>query len=318
MKNPTIAILGVSGQLGQALARELQENSSIGRFVGIDKSPPPESHASMEFYQADISSADLSKVFLKERVSHVAHLAFALAPNHDRKKTMFNNVQGTANVLSAVNESRVDNFLFCSSVNVYGAHPDHPGPLPETTRPRPDSGIQYSLDKMQAEALCSKFQADHPRARISIIRPVTIVGPDMNNFISRFLEKPVLIAPRGYDPPFQYVHEIDVARAILALLLGDHSGVFNLGGDDWTRLSEVLKKTGRPVVRIPRLLLKLTTALAWQLRLTSLTEIPPALIDYLCFPPIVDNNKIKREVGFSFAYKSSEAIEVLIRRSDSK
>jgi hypothetical protein len=82
--------------------------------------------------------------------------------------------------------------------------------------------------------------------------------------------------------------------------------------------SEVLKKTGRPAVKIARLLLKLTTALAWQPRLTSLTETPPALIDYLCFPPIVDNNKIKREVGFSFAYKSNEAIETLIRRSDSK
>ena len=314
-KSPTIAILGVSGQLGQALARKLQKDSSTERFVGIDKTLPSETHSSMQFYQADICSADLATIFSKEGVSHVAHLAFLLAPNHDRKRTRSNNVLGTANVLSAIEKVGIGNFLFCSSVNVYGAHPDHPGPLLETAPVRPDSGIQYSLDKKEAEALCRQFQADHPQARVSIIRPVTIVGPGMDNFISRFLEKPFLIVPRGFDPPFQYVHEDDVARAIIALLVGAHSGVFNLGGDEVTPLSEILSKTGKPMISVPRWLLKLTTALAWQLRLSALTEIPPALIDYLCFPPTVNNSKVKQEAGFTFAYKSGEAIETFIKRN---
>ncbi len=314
MSSPRIAILGVSGQLGQALARELANNPAIDRFVGIDITPPPETHASMAFHQADIAQADLGALFAAEKITHVADLAFMVAPNHNRKRTHFVNVQGTANVLRAVASAGIQGFLFCSSVNVYGAHPDHSGPLPETTPTRPDLGIQYSLDKVQAEKQCTQFQSEHPETQVSIIRPVTIVGPTMDNFISRFLDRPVLIAPRGYDPGFQYVHEIDVARAILALLLGNHAGVFNLGGDNWTPLSEVLQRTGKRVLKVPRRLLKFTTWLAWHLRLRSLTEIPPPLIDYLCFPPIVDASKIKDELGFVFQYNSCEAIDTLLQR----
>jgi UDP-glucose 4-epimerase len=131
----------------------------------------------------------------------------------------------------------------------------------------------------------------------------------MANFLSRFLDRPVLVLPWGHDPPWQLVHETDCARAAQEMLFNDLAGSYNLGADGTVPLSEIVKRAGRPVLRVPRPVMKVLADLAWHLRLRSLSEINGPLVDYLCYVPVLDNSKLKREAGFAFRYTTREALD---------
>jgi len=303
-----VAITGIAGYLGFALAKLLQDDPRVARIIGIDAKPLADTPSKVQFHRRSITEPGLEDLFVQAGVSHVAHLAFLLAPNHDPRGTREINVGGTRNVLSAAAAAKVQHFAFGSSSVVYGAHPDNPPRIPETYPLRPAKQVQYTLDKVEAESLCEQFHREHPEIQVSILRVVTIIGPRAGNFISRFFQKPVIILPLGYDPPWQFIHETDCARAFQAALFSERSGTYNLGADEPLRFSEIVAKTGRPVLRLPHGLLKFTTNCAWGLRLKLLTEIPGALIDYLCFPPVLDNDRLKRDLEFEFQYTSREAI----------
>jgi UDP-glucose 4-epimerase len=92
------------------------------------------------------------------------------------------------------------------------------------------------------------------------------------------------------------------------MLFNDRSGAYNLGADGTVTLAEVGRRLGRRLVRVPRAIMKAMAELGWRLRLRGLSESNGAVVDFLCYVPVLDNAKIKREAGFSFRYTSSEAI----------
>jgi UDP-glucose 4-epimerase len=304
-----VAITGVAGQLGGTLAQVLETDERVVRIVGIDIRPPNLSLSKLDFLQKDITEAGLDEVFRSAGVSRIAHFAFMLDTIHNRQLAHRIDVDGSRNVLQAAAAVRAAKVVFASSSVVFGAHPDNPPAIPEDHVKRPHRRIQYTLDKVEVENLCTAFQKEHPETRVVVLRPVTIVGPRMNNFISRFMLKPVLLVPRGYNPPWQFVHETDCGRAAQVMLFNDLSGAYNLGADGTIPLLEFLALGRRPMVRVPRWLLKASADFFWFLRLRMLSEIHGPLVDYLCYPPVLDNSKLKREAGFDFRYTSREAIQ---------
>jgi UDP-glucose 4-epimerase len=304
-----VAITGVAGQLGGALAQLLETDERVGKVVGIDLRPGDASLTKTQFVRRDVTEPGLDDLFRAEGVNRVAHFAFVLDTIHDRARAHRIDVGGSRNVLAAAAAVGAAKVVFASSSVVFGASADNPIPIPESHPRRPHARIQYTLDKVEVEDLCAAFQKEHPEIGVVALRPVTIVGPRMNNFISRFMQKPILLVPRGFDPPWQFVHEVDCARAAQAMLFNDLRGAYNLGADAPVRLSEVLARCGRPIWRVPRRLLRASADLFWYLRVQSLSEINGPLVDFLCWPPVLDNSRLKREAGFTFRYTSGEAID---------
>jgi UDP-glucose 4-epimerase len=304
-----VAITGVAGQLGGTLAHLLEGDQRVGKVVGIDIRPPDPSLTKIHFVRKDITEPGLDEVFRAEGVSRVAHFAFLLDTIHDRQLAHRIDVDGSRNVLQAAGAAGAGKVVFASSSVVFGAHADNPSAIPEDHVRRPHPRIQYTLDKVEVEDICEAFRKEHPQTKVVILRPVTIVGPRMNNFISRFLESSVLVVPRGQDPPWQFVHETDCARAAQTMLFNDLSGAYNLGADGTIPLSELVAESGRPAVRVPRLVMRASADLFWYLRLRKLSEINGPLVDFLCHPPVLDNTKLKREAEFTFRYTSREAIQ---------
>jgi UDP-glucose 4-epimerase len=304
-----VAITGVSGQLGGALAQLLDEDDRVRKVVGLDIRPMDQRLTKTQLVQQDISEPGLETVFRQHGVTHVAHFAFVLDTIHDRKQARRIDVDGSCNVLKAAAAVAATKVLFSSSSVVFGAYPDNPPSIPEGHARRPHPRIQYTLDKVAVEQLCEEFQKQHSGTKVVVLRPVTIVGPRMSNFLSRFMDKPILVLPWGHDPPWQVVHEIDCARAAQEMLFNDLSGFYNLGADGTVPLSEILKRCNRPIVRVPRTILKGLAELCWRLGLYSLSEINGPLVDYLCFVPVLDSSRLKREAGFVFRYTTREALD---------
>jgi len=55
-------------------------------------------------------------------------------------------------------------------------------------------------------------------------------------------------------------------------------------------------------------LLRAMTALAWTLRIRSLTEAPSSMIDFIEYSWVVDGSKVEQETSFRYQYTSTDAV----------
>ena len=82
------------------------------------------------------------------------------------------NVQGTRNVLAAMNKNGVKNIIFASSVAVYGLNKVNP----DESHPE-DPFNHYGKSKWQAEEVLREWFDEEPEARsLTIVRPTVIFG----------------------------------------------------------------------------------------------------------------------------------------------
>src|SRR5205814_70448 len=82
----------------------LAADRSVERVVGIDARDSAVMPAKLDFHRADIGTAELKS--LLHGVDALAHLAFLIAPQRDRKLMARINVEGTRRVLEAAGPER--------------------------------------------------------------------------------------------------------------------------------------------------------------------------------------------------------------------
>jgi nucleoside-diphosphate-sugar epimerase len=57
---------------------------------------------------------------------------------------------------------------------------------------------------------------------------------------------------------------------------------------------------------LPRILLETVIALSWKTHLQSAS--PASGIEFIKYPPVVNTEKLKQELGYKFQYSSREAL----------
>jgi UDP-glucose 4-epimerase len=310
-----IAITGSSGLYGRAIIRELRRSLPAAVVLGIDRladdRQPPD-----EFWQGDIRSAGMVEAVRHFGADTVVHLAYAVQPGRDGREMRETNIDGTRRILAAAAACDAARVLVASSATVYGAWPDNPPCCDESTplRPRPD--YYYSEHKGHVERLVAEFADEHPRIAVSWTRPTIICGPGVKNFLSDFfLNMPFLLLPDGADTPLQFVHEEDLARATLAILSQGARGPFNVAPDDALTHRQIARLLGVPAFPMPFFVMNGIGRVWWTLRLPWLST-PPGLAHYVRHPWVMTSERLKRELGFEFAYSSSQAFRSLLRQPD--
>ena len=302
-----LAITGAGGFLGRCITARAAGRAGLDKVLALDIRPDPHAAPPVHAMACDVT-APFDELFKTHGVTDAVHLAFQVDPRHDLAQMRRVNVDGCAHFLQACAAADVRRALVVSSATAYGARPDNPRRLKEGDPLRAHSQFPYARHKAEAEQLCARFTRAHPRTRLAVVRPCVVVGPHMHNYLSRMMQGPVVFGPWGQDPPMQFIHEDDLARAVVDLLAQGAHGAFNLAPEDTVRFSELVRMTGRPRVRVPAPLLKLLTSVAWKLRLRGLTEVPPGFIDYIRYSWCVDNTRLTREHGFAFRYSTRQAL----------
>jgi len=299
-----VAITGAAGYLGHALIRCLEKNEDCEHIVGLSRRQWDHNFSKLEYHSMDVRSTKLSELFAKSEVDAVLHLAFIVNPLHDEQEMHSINVEGTQNVLVAAAEAKVGKIIVTSSTMVYGAWPDNPRQLTENSPLRGHPTYYYNKDKVMIERLCHKFQEQSPDTIMTILRPCIVLGPTVDQFYSRILNWPVLPLVGGRNPPIQFAHEDDVARAYEHFLMNAFSGIFNIVGTDTMTWQDVVHEAGKRTVRMPTPLLYPTVSLLWHLHLI---EIPPQVMDFIRFPCIASGERAKK-AGFTPQYSTRETL----------
>jgi len=298
-----VAVTGSSGYLGRKLIAHLRRQHGDAEILGIDIRPPEPAEVSPDRFMAlDILSAGLAAALDDFRPDTIVHAAFVLAPIRDRHMMRETNVDGCRNLLSAVGGG-VERVMLVSSATAYGAWPDNPVPIDET-RPLRPCRFQYAADKVEIETLAEEFAERNPAIAVSRIRPTIIGGAGMDNYLYRFIfDQMLVVLLDGYDVPVQFVHEEDVAAAMLAILTARARGAFNVGPPDWCMASEIAAETRRRTLRLPFRLMKILHGLAWAARLPG-HEAPAEFLDFARYPWVVAPRRLQQELGFRFQHTS--------------
>jgi UDP-glucose 4-epimerase len=305
-------ITGGSGYIGGRL-NDLLTRRDDTEVVSLDLRPPAVPRPRTRFVRMDVRDRGMRALLEAERPDAVVHLAFVLNPIRDEHKMYDIDVNGTQNVLEAATAAGVEQLLVASSTTAYGAFPDNPVPLTEEHPVRGLPGYEYARDKTEIDRLCQLWAAQHPDRVMTIVRPTIVFGPNVDNYIIRsWSNSPFFPLLDGRDPDWQFVHEDDVVDAMSRLLVQRRAGIFNLTADGTIKLSEAARLAGLKTRALSARMYRRIAKAAWALHLPNV-EAPAGQIDFMLYPWIASNEKIKAELDWTPRYTSRETFEVTMR-----
>ena len=304
-----VAITGSSGYLGSKLVEQALENGCS--VFGIDIQPAIVQEPSLTSICADVSDESIAGHLVDFNPDVVIHAAFVFQPLRNQRLMRSRNIGGFETIAQAVSQVRPDKFHVVSSATVYGAHANTGASLKENSPFRP-TRFQYAADKQAIEERLERFAVANPKIKVSWSRPSLVGGPNIDNYMSRFLfGMPMMVLPDGNDTPLQFVHENDAVDAIMKIIESGRTGPFNIGPSDASPLSLIAEKSDRRSLSLPYWLCYSVHALAWYCRL-PIHESPPSLLEYARHRWVVDSARLTQELGFQFQHSSDQTLDIMI------
>ncbi len=306
-ENLRVAITGAAGYLGSRLIERLEKLDAVSYILATDIRAPNSPYGEhTEFARLDVTEP-FPELLARHDIHAVVHLAYVLNPGRRGVQARKVNVLGTDHLVEACRNSDVEHVIYLSSTSVYGAHPDNPKFLTEEDPVRPLLGFQYSEDKVAAEGRLTHLTETCPATSVTILRGCPVMGPRADNFIANAFHKPVLPRLGDADPPMQFTHEDDLMDVIVKCLETRTAGIYNVAGDGTIRWTEMATVMGRRMLRLPPMAWQSLTSLAWSLGLQS--DSPACGLDFIRYRWTASADKLKRELGMSLTYTSSQAWE---------
>lgn len=191
---PRILITGASGRIGTALSKVFQKEYHV---IGLDRSGPgDEKRPADRVLECDLTNPESIQLAMNKIIeAHGEHLAAVihLAAYFDftgKKSPLYDevNVQGTRNLLKALQGFKVERFLYASTMLVH--QPAVPGKkIDETTPLAP--GWAYPESKAETEAVIEQEHGNIPYTllRLAGLYDDESAVPTLSQQIARIYEK---------------------------------------------------------------------------------------------------------------------------------
>jgi UDP-glucose 4-epimerase len=217
------------------------------------------------------------------------------------------NVMGTMKVLGACAEAGVKKVVLKSSLSVYGANPGNPAFITEQQPPQAGRCYGTTRNLVEIEAFCNGFRRQVPEMILTILRFASIVGPECDTPMTRFLKQPMAPVLLGFDPLMQVIHEKDVVEALVYAIENDVPGVFNLAAEGILPLSRLVALAAKVPIPVFHLFAY------WGVDLMGAAGFSPGRnwpieMDYLRYSWVGDLAKMREDLGFVPRYTAEEAL----------
>ena len=309
---PCVLVTGAAGYVGALLLDRLYERRDLlSGLVALDvrEIPAERRRTGVRYAAMDVRAPEIADVFKEHAVDVVVHLATIVTPGKksDRAFERSVDVGGTRNVLSACLAAGVRKLVVTSSGAAYGYHADNPAWLTETDALRGNPEFAYSDHKRQVEEMLADARRDHPELAQLVLRPCTILGETSANQITALFEKRFVLGITGASTPFVFVWDGDVVECLAEGVVRDVTGAYNVAGDGTLTMREIAGLLGKPYLPLPVGLLG--SALSVLKRL-GLTRYGPEQVDFLRYRPVLSNERLKREFGYTPRLSSREAFDL--------
>lgn len=286
----TIAVLtGASSPLGRRVARMLADDATT--VVLLDETVHPASHGS------ESSVEDLPAV-----ADVVVDLGTS---DYDRRAERRESAsEFVTSALAAADRFSADQIVFVSSALVYGAAPNNPKPLTEDAVLRPDVEFVFARQLASAEELVDEWRRARSGRVTTVLRPALSLAEGDSSRLATALVSGLGHRVAQVDPPSQFLHLDDLARAVVLAVRRRLDGVFNVAPDGWVAGERVRLLSGeRPRFPMPERLSEVVASLRWRFQRGPL---PPGLRSYTREPWIVSNGRL-RDAGWAPTITNEQA-----------
>lgn len=243
---------------------------------------------------ADLRKKKVEDVFRRERPDIVVHLGLE-RHNFNPELRHDVNVVGTKRVIEAAAACGASNVIVLTSSYVYGALPRNPFYMDEETALNVSRHYPEIRDIAEMDAIATNFLWRYPEIRTAVLRPVGTLGPRTHSSIASYLRlnlSPTLI---GFDPLVQFIHELDVAEAVVRTIETDARGVFNIVGPGAVPITTAIRESGGTAFPVPetptRILLR--NLFRW-----GLFPFPADAVAFLKYPCTIDGRRFGEATGF--------------------
>lgn len=304
----SVLITGVSGALAGIVTQRLLEDDH--EVVGLDVRPLPMGRAfGGEFYRVRrYTQRRVAEVFRRHKPRILIHLGRIRGTAVRSMNQRYNqNVLGTRHLLSLAAKHGVSRVVVLSTYHVYGAHQHNHLMIREDAPLRASQIFPELTDAVELDHATTTFLWRHRSVGTVLLRPCNVIGPNLNNLMSRLLRSRSCPSLLGYDPIMQFVHQDDMARAIViaATAKAPNFGVFNVAGEGVASYSHAVRLAGGRTVPVPHVLAyPIVGALArWRL------IFPQHLMDYFRYPCVIDDSEFRKAYGFEPERTTVQALE---------
>lgn len=310
MNGRRVLVTGGAGFLGSHVAAALVEHPEVDLVVAGDVRRPEHPIDGVVYDDCDVTrSAGLAPLLERHGIDVVVHLAAIVNPGRDHELEYRVDVDGSRNVLDACAATGVRRVVVSSSGAAYGYHADNPDWLREDDPIRGNDEFPYSRHKRLVEEMLAERRRTEPELEQVVFRIGTILGPTVRNQITALWDGSRILAVRGSDSPFVFVWVDDVAGAMVRAATDGPAGIYNVAGDGRLTVHEIARRLGKQTLTVPAGLLAFALRAGRMLRLTV---HGPEQVGFLRHRPVLANDALKREFGFTPGKTSAEAFEAYL------
>src|SRR5919202_2274469 len=182
-----LLVTGGTGFIGSHLAEEGRRRGAEVVAFGLTDRPEEQANAELlsragaEVISGSITDAELCRKAARG-ATHIFHLAVAMREGGKSDEFFESiNLDGTRHLLEAASVQRVERFIYCSTIGIYGHRA--PGITRENSPLAP--GNIYEQTKVSAERLVREFGLDE-RLPFVILRPADVYGPRDHRLLKLF------------------------------------------------------------------------------------------------------------------------------------
>jgi nucleoside-diphosphate-sugar epimerase len=261
LEQSRVLVTGAAGFIGSHLTRRLvREGAEVHALTGEVSSVFPtrllDLRGQITLHEGNITDRTAMEAVAKEvRPSVVFHLA---AYTHVGKswyrvdECIQSNIQGTMNLLLALEGTGYDRFIYTGTSEIYG---DIDVPFREDAKVNPIS--PYAVSKYAGERFCRMYQQGLSWP-IVLVRPFNAYGPAQTpdriipETIVRAIRKQELKLTSGRQTrEFNYVEDIADGFVLLATTPGIEGELINIGGGEEVTIrdvvTEIVDLLGNPI-----------------------------------------------------------------------
>lgn len=285
-----VLVTGISGKIGQLVCHELLRAGH--QVVGIDRRAWAGAPDGVKVYQSDIRKRAAEEAFRVERpdaVIHMATVTHLTAQSEDRYRI---NLGGTKSIFDFCHSYGVKQALFVGRHTYYGAAADSPLYHTEDEPPLALETFPELADLVAADLYAGTALWRFPEIDTAVLRIVYTLGPSRSGTLASFLRGPRVPQVLGYDPLFHFMHEEDVARAIVLSLDKKLRGVFNVAGPQPLPLSMIIGQVGHQPLLVPEPLFRVL------LGRFGLPRLPRGALTHVKYPVVIDAASFRDKTGF--------------------
>ena len=281
-----ILVTGIAGGLSHRVAERLVARGDV--VIGADYRPIdalPASLSSVQTYRASYVKTAIEDVFRKHQFDAVLHLGRVGNLREDVSTRFDMNVYGSQKLSTLCVQHGVKSLVVLSTFHIYGAHPRNHTPISEDDPLHAGTEFPQIADAIQLDSMASNWVYRHPSVRTVVLRPTNVVGPSIQNTISKFLRLPIVPHILGFNPMVQFVHEDDLVSAVVTSCDGKMRGVFNVAGP-----AVIPWRTALEIVRARTVPLPSTLAALW----LGAAGFPRYLVNFYKYPCVVTDEALRK------------------------